>query len=158
MSEGKARPSRIKPETIEREAKVLQLRRGGLTFDLIAKELGFANPSGAHKAYANACKRIIRSDVEELRGTELDRLDIAQGALWNKVMRGEVPAVMAVLKIMERRARLLGLDMPAKAQVEITHYDGNTIDSEVERLVALLDSGKTRSLDAPTSENGTDSN
>jgi hypothetical protein len=73
-------------------------------------------------------------------------------------MRGEVPAVMAVLKIMERRARLLGLDMPAKAQVEITHYDGNTIDSEVERLVALLDSGKTRSLDAPTSETGTDSN
>jgi hypothetical protein len=158
MSEGKARPSRIKPETLEREAKVLQLRRGGLTFDLIAKELGFANPSGAHKAYVNACKRIIRADVEELRGTELDRLDIAQGALWNKVMRGEVPAVMAVLKIMERRARLLGLDMPVKAQVEITHYDASTIDVEVQRLVELLNSGKTRALDAPTSENGTDSN
>ena len=157
MSEGKARPSRIKIETIEREAKVLQLRRGGLTFDLIAKELGFANPSGAHKAYANACKRIIRSDVEELRGTELDRLDIAQGALWNKVMRGEVPAIMALLKIMERRARLLGLDTPVKAQLEVTHYDASTIDIEVQRLVELLNSGKTRSLDAPISETGTDS-
>lgn len=158
MSEGKARPSRIKPETIEREAEVLKLRRGGLTFDLIAQKLGFANASGAHKAYANACKRIIRADVEELRGTELDRLDVAQSALWNKVLGGEVSAVMALLKIMERRARLLGLDMPARAQVEITHYDASTIDTEVQRLVELLDSGKTRALDAPTRENGADSN
>lgn len=155
MSEGKARPSRIKPETLEREANVLKLRRGGLTFDLIAKELGYKHASGAHKAYLNACKRIVRADVEELRGTELDRLDLAQGALWSRVMRGEVPAVMAVLRIMERRARLLGLDQPFKSQIEVTNYDGNTIDAEVQRLVALLDSGKKGSLDTRTSENGT---
>lgn len=147
-----ARPSRLKPEVLEREANVLKLRRGGLTFDLIAKELGFKNASGAHKAYTNACKRIVQADVEEIRATEIDRLDIAQGAIWSRVMRGEVPAVMALLKIMERRARILGLDAPSKAQVDITHYDADTIDKEVQRLVAILNSEQTRSLDAPTSE------
>ena len=147
-----ARPSRLKPEVLEREANVLKLRRGGLTFDLIAKELGFKNASGAHKAYTNACKRIVQSDVEEIRATELDRLDIAQGAIWSRVMRGEVPAVMALLKIMERRARILGIDAPTKAQVDITYYDAETIDKEVQRLVAILNSEQTRTLEAPISE------
>ena len=45
-----AKQSKLKPETIEKEAKVLELRRGGLTFDLIAQRLGYASASGAYKA------------------------------------------------------------------------------------------------------------
>lgn len=154
----KARPSRIKPETIERERQVLELRRGGLTFDLIAKKLDYSHASGAHKAYVNACNRIIVSDVVEIRAIETDRLDIAQSAIWGAVIRGEIPAVIALLKIMERRARLLGLDAPTRAQIEVTTYDSATIDGEVARLVALLDNGKTRELDSPISESRTDTN
>ena len=148
---GKPRPSRITPSVIEREAEVLKLRRGGLTFDLIAKELGFKHASGAHKAYVNACKRIIVADVQEIRNVEVERLDIAQSAIWARVLRGEIPAIQALIRIMERRARLLGLDAPTKAQVELTVYDTGTIDAEVQRLVALLDSQPKNSLDAPTS-------
>ena len=148
---GKPRPSRITPSVIEREAEVLRLRRGGLTFDLIAKELGFSHASGAHKAYVNACKRIIVSDVEEIRSVEAERLDIAQSAIWAKVLRGEIPAVQTLMRIMERRARLFGLDAPTKAQVDITTYDTGTIDAEVQRLVALLDSQPKNSMDTPPS-------
>lgn len=151
----KARPSRITPEVLEREAQVLKLRRIGFTFDLIAKELGYAHASGAQKAYANACKRIVYSDVTEIRKEEQDRLDIAQTAIWQGVLRGDVPSVTALIRIMERRARLLGLDMPTKQQIEVTNTDGNTIDREVARLVALLDSGTPRTVDAPISESGT---
>lgn len=152
---GKARPSRITPDVLEKEAQVLKLRRVGFTFDLIAKELGYSHASGAQKAYVNACKRIVRSDVEEIRKEEQDRLDIAQTAIWQGVLRGDVPSVSALIRIMERRARLLGLDMPTKQQIEVTNTDGNTIDAEVARLVALLDSGKASALDAPVSESGT---
>ena len=152
---GKARPSRITPDVLEKEAQVLKLRRVGFTFDLIAKELGYSHASGAQKAYVNACKRIVRSDVEEIRKEEQDRLDIAQTAIWQGVLRGDVPSVSALIRIMERRARLLGLDMPTKQQIEVTNTDGNTIDAEVARLVALLDSGKASALDAPISESGT---
>ena len=139
--------SRVKPETLEKEKKVLEYRRGGLTFDLIAERLGYASASGAHKAYLSACNRIVYEDVVEVRKSEMDRLDIAQAAIWgdltdtqNVDANTRARLVLALIKIMERRARLLGLDMPTKAQVEVSIYDRDTIDDEVKRLVAILNS------------------
>jgi hypothetical protein len=139
--------SRVKPETLEKERKVLEFRRGGLTFDLIAERLGYASASGAHKAYLSACNRIVYEDVVEVRKSEMDRLDIAQAAIWgdltdtqNVDANTRARLVLALIKIMERRARLLGLDMPTKAQVEVSIYDRDTIDDEVKRLVAILNS------------------
>jgi hypothetical protein len=139
--------SKVKPETLEKERKVLEYRRGGLTFDLIAERLGYASASGAHKAYLSACNRIVYEDVVEVRKSEMDRLDIAQAAIWgdltdtvNVDAGTRARLVLALMKIMERRARLLGLDMPTKAQVEVSIYDRDTIDDEVKRLVAILNS------------------
>jgi len=139
--------SKVKPETLEKERKVLEYRRGGLTFDLIAERLGYASASGAHKAYLSACNRIVYEDVVEVRKSEMDRLDIAQAAIWgdltdtvNVDANTRARLVLALIKIMERRARLLGLDMPTKAQVEVSIYDRDTIDAEVQRLVAILNS------------------
>lgn len=139
--------SRVKPETLEKERKVLEFRRGGLTFDLIAERLGYASASGAHKAYLSACNRIVYEDVVEVRKSEMDRLDIAQAAIWgdltdtqNTDANTRARLVLALIKIMERRARLLGLDMPTKAQVEVNIYDRDTIDDEVKRLVTILNS------------------
>lgn len=141
------RRSRVKPETLEKERKVLEYRRGGLTFDLIAERLGYASASGAHKAYLSACNRIVYEDVVEVRKSEMDRLDIAQAAIWgdltdtvNVDANTRARLVLALIKIMERRARLLGLDMPTKAQIEVSIYDRDTIDDEVKRLVAILNS------------------
>jgi hypothetical protein len=139
--------SRVKPETLEKERKVLEYRRCGLTFELIAERLGYASASGAHKAYLSACNRIVYEDVVEVRKSEMDRLDIAQAAIWgdltdtvNVDANTRARLVLALIKIMERRARLLGLDMPTKAQVEVSIYDRDTIDDEVKRLVAILNS------------------
>ena len=139
--------SKVKPETLEKERRVLEFRRGGLTFDLIAERLGYASASGAHKAYLSACNRIVYEDVVEVRKSEMDRLDIAQAAIWgdltdtqNVDANTRARLVLALIKIMERRARLLGLDMPTKAQVEVSIYDRDTIDDEVKRLVAILNS------------------
>jgi transcriptional regulator len=143
-----AKKSKLNPETLEKEAKVLELRRGGLTFDMIANRLGYAGASGAYKAYQNACNRIVYSEVVETRKMEMDRLDVAQAAIWNQVVAGDLPAVVALIKIMERRARLLGLDAPTKSQVEVNVYDGATIDAEVQRLASLLDGGAQKTLDA----------
>ena len=146
------RPSRITPEVLEREAQVLKLRRVGLTFDMIATQLGYSHASGAHKAYANACKRIIAADVIEIRAVECDRLDIAQTAIWSKVLGGDSQAINNLIRIMERRARLLGLDMPTRTQIEVGTLGSDSIDSEVARLAALLDSGTPYPMDAAPSE------
>jgi len=41
---------------------------------------------------------------------ELERLDAMQAAIWDDAMNGHLGAIDRVLKIMERRAKLLGLD------------------------------------------------
>lgn len=158
MAKGKSDPA-----VLEREKKVLELRRGGLTFDLIAERVGYANASGAHKAYQSACRRIVVEDVEAIRNAEIDRLDIAQAAIWADVVNGadaqtRARAILALMKIMERRARLLGLDMPTKSQVEVNIHDRDSIDAEVARLVALLNSKPQSALDTPISPTGTDTN
>jgi hypothetical protein len=152
--------SKLNPATLEKEAKVLEMRRGGLTFDMIATRLGYAGASGAYKAYQTACNRIVYSEVVETREIEMDRLDIAQAAIWGDLINGATPevrarAVFAYIKIAERRAKLLGLDMPTRAQIEVTHYDRETIDSEVARLITILDSQPTRALDTGISQSGT---
>ena len=44
---------------------------------------------------------------------ELTRLDAPEVGLWDKAVSGDVKAVNAVLRIIEQRSRLLGLDKPA---------------------------------------------
>lgn len=135
-----AKPSRVKPETLEREAEVLRLRRGGLTFDMIAQRLGFSHASGAHTAYMNACKRIIRDDVDEIRRIEQDRLDIAQAAIWPRVTTGDSAAINSLIRIMDRRAKLLGLDMPIKIQQEVTVWNNEHLGDDIQFWLAQLES------------------
>lgn len=128
-------------EVIDKERRVIELRRAGLTFDVIAQEVGYSNASGAHHAYTRALKKtLVSAGADEMRETELDRLDRLQRFAWPQASQGNLRAIETILRIMGRRAKLLGLDAPLKA--EVTTYEGGTeIDREVQRLVALLDSG-----------------
>lgn len=97
-------------ETIARETHVLELRRAGLTFDRIAEETGISDRSTAHKIYKRALARTLQEPAAEIRQLEADRLDRLQVQVWTKALRGDLPAVDRVLRIMERRSKLLGLD------------------------------------------------
>jgi hypothetical protein len=141
-----------KPEVLAKEAEVVKLRRGGLTWDLIAKQVGYKHGSSAQDAYVRASQRIVRDDIEAIRKMEEDRLDMAQASIWSKVMQGEISAINTFLRIQERRAKLLGLDQPLKQQIEVTNYDGDTIDAEVRRLVELLDSSSQSEMDSSPSQ------
>jgi hypothetical protein len=50
-------------------------------------------------------------------------------AMWSKAMKGDVARVDRCLRIMERRAKLLGLDAPSKQ--EHTGKDGGAIPVRV---------------------------
>jgi hypothetical protein len=108
------KPRRIpKAEVLEKERRALEMRRAGADYASIAAQLGYANKGGAHKAVTSALARTIGETVEdagELRRVEADRLDRLQLAIWPQAMRGDLNAVDRVLRLFERRARLLGLD------------------------------------------------
>jgi hypothetical protein len=126
------------PDVLEKEQAVVNLRRTGLTWDQIAKRVGYGYPSSARDAYYRANARIVRDDVEELRKIEEDRLDLAQAAIWTKVLQGDYQAIQTLLKIMDRRAKLLGLDQPTKIQAEVVSYDGAALRASAERAVSII--------------------
>ena len=127
------------PELVDKEVKVLELRRAGLTWQRIAEETGYADHTGAYAAYKRAIKRTQQQPADELREAELDRIDRLQLALWPKAMKGDNASINTIVRLMERRARLLGLDTPIKIQQDITTWTGDeSIDRAVKDLAALL--------------------
>lgn len=127
------------PELVEKEIKVLELRRAGLTWQRIAEETGYADHTGAYAAYKRAIKRTQQQPADELREQELDRIDRLQLALWPKAMKGEYQAVNSIIRILERRAKLLGLDAPSIIKQEVTTWEGgDSIDRAVRELAEAL--------------------
>lgn len=131
-------------ERTERMAKALELRRQGMGLADIAKELGFKDASGVYYAIQRALKKIIQEPAEAVRKLELERLDKMLLGLWPQATKGQWQAVDRVLSIMERRAKLLGLDAPTK--IDITQHirqvaeevgiDPDEAVKEAERIVA----------------------
>jgi hypothetical protein len=144
---------------LAKEMKVLDLRRAGFTFQRIAEEVGYNQASGAQRAYERIMARNIPQAPEEHRWQELDRLDRMQVALWPRAMKGDDKAINTIVRLMERRARLVGIDAPTKIQAEVVNYDGNRdIDGDIERIVNIIrgvGSSEPLEVEGGTSESGT---
>jgi len=147
------------PELVDKEIKVLELRRAGLTWQRIAEETGYADHTGAYAAYKRAIRRTQQQPADELREQELDRIDRLQLALWPKAMKGDAQSINTIIRLMERRARLLGLDTPIKIEQDVTTWNGDdSIDRAVRDLAALFresasDSSGESALAGSTGEN-----
>lgn len=152
-------PEEKAAELEAKEAKVLELRRAGFTFQRIAEEVGYATPSGAQRALERIMTRNIPQAPEEFRWQELDRLDRMQVALWPRAMKGDDRAIGTIIRLMERRARLVGIDAPQRIQAEVVNYDGTRdIDGDIERIVNLIrgvDRSEPLEVEGGTGESGT---
>ena len=92
-----------------RKARAVELAIDGTSYGAIAAEVGYSHRGTAHKAVHKALTARIAVGIDELRRLELDRLDVLQAALWPKAMAGDTAAGTTVLRIIEQRARVLGL-------------------------------------------------
>ncbi len=100
----------------ERATRALELRIAGANYDQIAKALGYRSRSGAYMAVKRAIRELnqkFTEAAEEVLRLELARLDELMMSLWPRARQGDVQAVDRVLKIIEKRARLLGLEKMA---------------------------------------------
>jgi hypothetical protein len=107
-----------------RRAQALKLRIAGYSFTDIGRALHVSNKT----AYYDVHRELAALDgpkakmAERVLGLSLDRLDKAIVGLQVRVEAGEPNAVFALVKVEERRAKLLGLDAPTK--VAPTSPDG----------------------------------
>ena len=122
----------------ERQKQALQLRTAGVAYEEIAARLGYRGRSGAYAAVMRALKATLQEPADELRKLELERLDKLLLGVWPQAVRGNQGSVDRALRIMERRAKLLGLDAPVKS--EWSGPDGGPIEvtDARERLLALI--------------------
>jgi len=139
MTEIVANVIELAPEVFEREYEVLKYRKGGLTFDQIAQKLGYAHESGARMAFKRAIER-TRDDAlnAEMRELHRQRLEVALQAIWPDVTAGDLEAIKVMLKILERDAKLYGLDSPVKTELEVTTYDGNLLRQRTREIVETI--------------------
>ncbi|MBV5306445.1 MAG: hypothetical protein J0652_07115 [Desulfobulbaceae bacterium] len=110
-------PALIQSAEFRRAA--LELRREGNTYARIAEllqEQGITKtPRAVEKGIKKAISEITKELSEEVIALELDRLDMMLVPALAMAIDGNLGAVDRVLKIMDRRARYLGLDVtPAK--------------------------------------------
>ena len=92
----------------------------GLPYDDIAAELGRPEPTVKYWVL----EELRRLDADELthantaRRMELERLSMMGAGIWAQATSGDFNAIDRYLKIMERRAKYLGLDAAVRINIE----------------------------------------
>ena len=123
-------------DSAERTRQALELRKAGASLDQIAEKLKFAHRSNARKAIQAAIKEIYEEPAKEVLSLELARLDAMLLGLYQKAKSGDVAAVDRVVRIMDRRAKYLGLDAPQETSVEVKSDSRDRILTRLEVLAA----------------------
>ena len=124
---GEAVHSKRRLSAKERQRQALELKISGATYAVIASELRYKSASGAHKAVSSALTATLRPPADELRQLESDRIDNLWVQLWERLTSAAdiadfVKLTAQLIRLSERRARLLGLDSPVKADLTITDW------------------------------------
>jgi hypothetical protein len=145
-------------DAAQRDARALELRAAGATYRQIAERLG-CSVDTAWKAVDRGLVRTRQEPADKLRRLERVRLDRLQraaetvlGTTHHVLQGGEavldekgkpyvdhgptLNAIRTLLAVQERRAKLLGLDAPARldAQVRAEVYSVDALQAEIARL------------------------
>ena len=110
-TESRTSPRRLAAADKQRQA--LELRKAGATFHSIAQALGYATAQGALMAVEAGLRKTLQQPADELRRLDLERLDTLLLAVWPQARQASFGAIDMVLKILTRKAKLLGLDIVA---------------------------------------------
>jgi hypothetical protein len=112
--------------TEQRRYDAWQMRLRGTDWQQICKTVGYSSVKVAQvEVRAYITESMVRIDAEhreEVLHTELARLDELMDAVWDMAMTGDTKAVDSVLKVINTRMKLLGLD----TQQEVT-VNNNTV-------------------------------
>lgn len=108
---GKSKTSAAQTATELRQIEAVKLKMEGLSFQQIADRLGYANRSCAFAAYMAALGKSRSREVDALREEQGAMLDELMLEPYEAALEGDLDALNAVLKIMERKARLHCIDL-----------------------------------------------
>jgi hypothetical protein len=116
--------ARTSPKAIERaelRKKALELRKAARPVREIAVKIG--RSKSETQRLIDEALRDVGPDHEtkvRVRTLQLERIDTMVLGLWMRAKKGDEKAVTAVLKLEERRAKIVGSDAPTESKLRLT--------------------------------------
>ncbi|HTW17068.1 MAG TPA: hypothetical protein VMF51_18200 [Nocardioides sp.] len=120
------------PRVTARDRNVLELRRAGVPFDVIADRLNFRDVSTAHASYLRALAGSLPPARDEAKALEVDRLEKLQTVLWPKALKGDLKAMAQLVDVAQERMRIISTD-PLPVTDQLGPIETATAE-EVDRL------------------------
>lgn len=137
----------------ERRVEALNMKIVGHDYRVIAETLG-VNVKTAYMDVQEALVYLAKHErvlAERVRELELARLDALGTQVWPGVERGDPFAVQAYLKIMDQRARMLGLYAPERHEIDDHRRPHSGMsDEELSRRIGDLQARIARSKLSPS--------
>jgi transposase len=124
-------------DKLDRQTKVAEMRLAGFTSQrAIAQRLGVdkATISRDFKELDAKFQEIAAQVIVRAKGLDLERIEALIDAIWAKAENGDTWSIDRIVKLLERKANLLGLDAPKKT--EVTGKDGGPM--QVEHITSML--------------------
>ena len=106
---------------IDRTRQAFEMRKAGMHYRDIAARLGVSVGSIHNwvKEWAEEYTLQTEEHFQSIRSESLSRLDAALTAIWPQVRAGSEAAIATMLKIEAQRAKLLGLEAPARVEADV---------------------------------------
>ena len=126
-------------DQVELDIEALKLRSLGWTYQKIGDNQGVSK-AAAYQRVQRALAAVPSDAVEEHRKLMGEQIDALLEVAFDQALTGKrsLFAIDRCIMLMERKARLHGLDAPSKQQVEVVNYDGNSIEARVAELRSAL--------------------
>jgi len=124
--------------SLKRREIALALRLQGYTYHEIGKRLKISHVSAWQhvKSAMEEHRKALAEDVEQVRDMEVNRLD---GMLEKLYPRRKDPRTAdTILRLMDRRSKLLGLDVPNKVDVNVTGLEKLSDEELVKKAEAVF--------------------
>lgn len=128
-----------------RRSKAFKMRLQGATFPHIAEQLGYNSRQAAWADYQSALREAAAEyddDIADARTFELERIDAVIAAAWEFADAGDIKALDVLLKCIDRRAKLLGLDKPVQVELSL-----DMLETEIARLDAVIEEARAAGED-----------
>ena len=137
----------VRPKTVrtaELMQQALELRKQGWSYTQIGRQLGIT-PNRAASLVHKALSKWVSEVAEDVRLLELQRLDALLSAYWEPALKGDGAAADRVLRIMEQRAKLLGLNQVQVVENDLGRLVFRLLTKLTEEPTAVIE-GEYRSL------------
>lgn len=133
----------------EKQKLLLEARTRGLSWREAGKVAGYRSVSAAYDAGQEAIADIPREAANEARALEMQRIDEIVRANWHNMQMGDPEAGNLILRAIDRRAKLLGLDLQEPVApmldlslqaliVRLVGLDTAEVESELSERLKLL--------------------